>query len=195
MHKDFQWSVHTHAHPRMRRHIHTRNFFWSTYLMALLNIQCGFPKNKNMSEYSCKCHELALILYLTYSVRSSVIVGQHSPLQISFSVQHRIQSNVKDCIPSSCLFHLYCLLWLTFFAKDSPPPTYFLLMWWSSLSVFLMFAPDWIGDYAFLANKLHARRCVLLQLSHLEAHSVCLSLIADVHFDHLVRLLPDFPMK
>jgi len=144
MHKDVQWSVHAHAHTHMSRRIHTHNLFWSTYLMALLNIQGGFPKNRNMSEYSRKRHELALILYLPYSVHSSVIAGQHSPLRIAFSLQHRIQSNVKDCISSSCLFHLYCLLWLTFFAKDSPPPTYFLLMWWSSLCVFLMFARlDW----------------------------------------------------
>lgn len=154
MHKDFQWSVHTHTYTHMHRRIHTPNFFWSTYLMVLLNIHCGVPKNRNMSEYSRKLHEFALILHLTDSVHASVTVGQYFPLQMSFSLLHRIQSNVKDCILSSCLFHLYCLWWLIILQKTAPSHILFFNV--TTLTLCFSHVCLWLDEgYAFLANKLH----------------------------------------
>lgn len=61
-------------------------------------------------------------------------------------------------------------------------------MWWSSVCVFLLFPGEWIG-----VMRSWPISCVLLWLSHLKAHSVNLSLLGDVNFDHLVKVLSHFP--
>lgn len=45
----------------------------------------------------------------------------------------------------------------------------------------------------FLSHQMHRWCCVLLRVSHLEPHDLGLSLVGDISFNHLVKVLPDFP--
>lgn len=53
-------------------------------------------------------------------------------------------------------------------------------------------SPSSDSGHASLSGILHEPYCVLFQTSPLEAHDVHLSLVGDVKFDHLVKVLSDF---